>query len=425
MRESPYPLEQSVGLCFYATDSPGTGGRLKKTPEDFLVEELPAVTGSEGPYLICRLTKRDWDTPRVIRELAKRLGVSHRRFGWAGTKDKNAVTRQLISVYGIAPEQVAAISLRDVQIEVIGHSPSALALGDLAGNRFRITIRDILPGDTGPVIREVHDAATQGLPNYFGIQRFGVIRPITHLVGRRILRGELEEAVLVYIGDAFPGEAEAARTARDTFRQDRDPRTALALLPTAMSYERAMLHHLVEHPGDYPGALKALPPKLLSMFVSAYQSFLFNMALSERIADGRPVSEPMPGDRLLFANGREDRVTAANQRLAATQVSRGRCKVAIWMPGSPGRGGIPGPDDDAIAAILQADGITPGQFRAASDFVRSRFDGALRSTTLETVVDAVAGEEDGSLSLAFELGPGQYATTVCREYMKADPMAMI
>ena len=87
------PLEASLGLCWYANDAPGIGGRLRDSPEEFVVEECesqPPLTG--GPYLVCRLTKRNWEQSKAVRAISDRLGISHRRISFAGTKDRRAVT---------------------------------------------------------------------------------------------------------------------------------------------------------------------------------------------------------------------------------------------------------------------------------------------------------------------------------------------
>jgi tRNA pseudouridine13 synthase len=86
-------------------------------------------------------------------------------------------------------------------------------------------------------------------------------------------------------------------------------------------------------PGDYAGALHELPPKLLSMFVSAFQSYLFNRALSQRYDDGFNLTEAQPGDRLLFANGRTDTTTISNLVAVSLHLKRGRCGIALFMPG--------------------------------------------------------------------------------------------
>jgi tRNA pseudouridine13 synthase len=423
MRPTTYPLERGLGICYYASDADGIGGRLRTTAEDFVVEEIPLEKKpTAGPFLICRLTKRNWELQHAVKEIAKRLGISHRRIGWAGTKDRNAVTTQWISLYNVTADQVAAVHLKDITLEPLGQSNEGLSLGELQGNRFAIVIRDPDPCGLADRVQEVSAAVATGVPNYFGLQRFGAIRPVTHRVGEWILRGDYEQAVLTYVGMEFPGEPEEIRAIRAAFCATRDPAPALHDLPVQMNYERAMLQLLVERPGDYAGALQVLPPKLLSMFVSAFQSYLFNLALSRRIGDGYGLADPQAGDRLLFANGRTDTVTAANSNAVRIHLDRGRCTIALFMPGKE-LFSAQSPGEQATAALLAEYRITAEDFGRAASFVHTKFEGAWRPVALRSAVTATIGE--GCLALQFTLPPGHYATTVCREFMKADPVWMI
>ncbi len=424
MRRSTYPLEHLLGMNYYASDTEGIGGKLRVAPEDFLVEEIPLIKkgGPSGPFLICRLTKTNWELGHAIKEIAKRLGISHRRIGWAGTKDRNAITRQWISLYNVTAEQVAGIHLADIIIEPLGQANEALSLGDLLGNQFDILIRDADPVDLEQRVNAINTTVSEGVPNYFGLQRFGATRPVTHLVGEWILKGDYEQAVITYVGQAFDGEAEHVREIRTAFLTTRDIKAALSDLPPQMSYERAMLHYLYSHPTDYGGALLELPPKLLSMFVSAFQSYLFNCALSRRFDEGGTLNEPLEGDQLLFANGRTDRVTTNNKHAVSLHLARGRCSIALFMPGkilveSKSDG------DNAIAEILISHGITSEDFARASAFVHTKFDGAYRPIALKTEIGVSI--DDNNVRLKFSLPPGHYATTVCREFMQGDPIQMI
>ena len=140
-----------------------------------------------------------------------------------------------------------------------------------------------------------------------------------------------------------------------------------------MNYERAMLHHLAECPDDYEGALKVLPPKLLSMFVSAFQSYLFNLSLSRRIGEGYALDEPQPGDRLLFANGRTDTVTETNCGAVKIHLKRGRCAIALFMPGKE-KFEAKTPGEQATGALLAEHRIYTGRFctgiRICADKIR-------------------------------------------------------
>ncbi|HUH79604.1 MAG TPA: tRNA pseudouridine(13) synthase TruD [Methanoregula sp.] len=427
MRPSPWPLERELGMRWYASDEDGIGGSLRTSPGDFVVEEipLPAKGGSEGPYLICLLTKKNWELQHAVKEIAKRLGVSHRRIGWAGTKDRNAVTRQWISLYNITPGQVAEIRLKDITLEPVKQANEALSLGDLAGNRFAIAIRNCTAAGTADLAMQVAGidrAVSAGVPNYFGIQRFGAIRPVTHVVGEGILRGDYERAVATYIGKEFPLEAEHVKEARKAWLESRDAKEALRTLPVQMGYERAMLSYLATHDGDYAGALLELPPRLLSMFISAFQSYIFNCALSRRFEDGHSLTVPVEGDRLLFANGRTDTATKENAHAVSLHIARGRCGIALFMPGrapfSPTSHG-----ERATGALLAEYGIAPADFAAASAFVKTKFDGAWRPISLATAIESKV--EGNDVALSFTLPPGHYATTVCREFMKADPVRMV
>jgi tRNA pseudouridine13 synthase len=424
MKQSTYSLELLLGMKYYASDAEGIGGLLRTEPADFIVEEIPLIKkgGPAGPFLICRLTTTNWELQHAVKEIAKRLGISHRRIGWAGTKDRNAITRQLISLYNITADQISGIRLKDITLEPVGQSNEALSLGDLLGNRFDIRIRDCQPAELESRVLSTSAIVYQAVPNYFGLQRFGATRPVTHLVGECILHGDYEKAVITYIGLAFPGEPEQVRTVRSAFFKTRDIQAALADLPPQMSYERAMLHFLYMHPDDYPGALHELPPKLLSMFVSAFQSYLFNCAVSQRIDDGHTLTDPLPGDRIIFANGRTDTATSTNINAVTTHIRRGRCSIALFMPGkshleTKGEGEL------ATRALLEKHNITTRDFERASEFVRTKFDGAWRPVALRT--DVESNITANNTQLKFSLPPGHYATTVCREFMKADPVHMV
>ncbi|MDD1691231.1 MAG: tRNA pseudouridine(13) synthase TruD [Methanoregula sp.] len=424
MKQSTFPLERDLGMRYYASDADGIGGRLRAAPEDFIVEEIPpeGKGGTTGPYLICTLTKTNWELQHAVKEIAKRLGISHRRIGWAGTKDRNAITKQWISIYDVTAEQVAAVRLKDIVLEPVRSANEALSLGDLLGNRFDLVIRDCEVPGLAARVDAIAKTVQDGVPNYFGLQRFGAIRPVTHTVGEWILKDNYEQAVLTYIGLPFPSENENTAATRRAFLETRDPAPALREFPVQMNYERAMLQYLHNHPGDYAGALRELPPKLLSMFISAFQSWLFNCALSQRFDDGHQLTGPVPGDHLVFLNGRTDTVTAANVTAAAMHITRGRCSIAFFMPGKEKAGGG-GPVEPVMDALLAERGITPDDFYRASRFVETKFEGAFRPISLRAELESTVTEN--SVRLKFTLPPGHYATTVCREFMKADPVRMI
>lgn len=423
MKSSIYPLEQSLGLNYYATDTDGIGGVLRSNPQDFIVEEIPVKFTGTGPYLIAKLTKTSWEHQHAMREIARRLTISPKRLAWGGTKDRNAVTTQYISLYDVTEDDLAKVAIKDMVLDPVTHHQFNLSLGSLEGNRFAITLRNCdaeeLDERTAAITADIF---ASGIPNYYGIQRFGALKPVTHQVGLHILRGEYEEAVKMYVGDAFPQESDDVKAVRKAFAETGNAKAALHDLPPQLSYERIMLDSLAKHPGEYGCALQALPPKLLSMFVSAYQSCLFNMALSARCAAGVPLGDAAVGEHLIFTNDRIDTVTEKNLPTARQHMKRDRCAVAAWMPGAT-LPVTPGPMEEEMFSLMEADRVSMQSFVDAAAFTGTNFDGAHRKIVLRTEVACEIVGTD--VTLRFTLPPGHYATTVCREYMQGSPEQMV
>ncbi len=421
--------ERAVGLEVFYTNTPGTGGKVKKQCDDFLVEEISRYPPPDdsGRFTIAKVTSENWETNRLIRVLSHTLGISRYRIGFAGTKDKRAITSQLMS-FEAPLESVQRINIHQVAITDAYRAKKNMTIGDLIGNRFRIRVRDCaLEGE------QLHSAIAatitvldelRGAPNFFGVQRFGSLRPITHIVGKHIIRGEFEEAVLAYAANPVPEESEEAREARRFIQEMRDFTEGLKLLPKALMFERIVVGHLAQNPGDFPGAIMAMPRNLQMMFVHAYQSFLFNRILSERIRRGLPLNEPLVGDVVLPVDrdGLPDHdkyipVTKANLDLVATQVRNGRAYVSAVLFGSDSElaKGEPG---EIEAMVVAAEGIDRQDFVVPvipeCSSTGSRREIVARYSELSYSVKG----RDFDIGLA--LGKGCYATTFLREIMKVD-----
>ena len=148
-------LEAQIGMSGYYTDNPGLGGILKQEPEDFIVEEInekgtiillegdDSIKDIQGDYAHFTLVKRNWDTIRAVKEVSKALWISQRRLGFAGTKDKRALTSQRVSVGKIGLDKLKNIRIKDITIKDIRYADDPIRLGDLWGNRFSIVLRHI------------------------------------------------------------------------------------------------------------------------------------------------------------------------------------------------------------------------------------------------------------------------------------------
>ncbi|BAI61243.1 probable tRNA pseudouridine synthase D [Methanocella paludicola SANAE] len=432
VRPTHFELERLMGIDAYLTDEDGVGGDLRVEPGDFRVKEVSDFKyGTSGDFLIVRLTKENWETHHLIRDLSRQLGISEERIGIAGTKDKRAVTTQLMSIRGASEEQLSRIDLPRVRLEPLGRANKDIGLGDLRGNDFDITVRNIsLPlAECEARLRAIdaNMAKAGGIPNFFGYQRFGIVRPITHLVGKKLLTGDVEGAAMDYIARSFPGESEENKKVRNMVMGTRDFKEGIRLYPLNLRYERTMMHHLIERPGDYAGAFRSLSPKLLKLFIHAYQSYLFNKLLSRRLLDGLPLNEPLEGDVVCFtdAQGQPDTskletVTKRNLPDIKFLIKRDRAYVTLPLIGSDS-GLDAGRAGEEERRVLDEEGIKAGDFTVAAmpDLASA---GLRRQILLNARPSINTG--DGNATFKFFLPRGCYATTVLREYMKASPEQM-
>lgn len=413
----------ALGMEIYITRTPGIGGVIRERPEDFRVEEIFDDDHYEGGrYLVIEVEKRDWDTHKLIREIARALRISQRRISFAGTKDKRAVTVQRMAIMNLDEDELRDLRIPDLRISVLGRTNRPLGLGDLKGNRFTIIIRNLMDPDSAGermdrITSEIKEIG--GVPNYFGVQRFGEIRPVTHLVGEAIIRGDLERAVFTYLAMPFPGEPEETRAAREELWATGDVRAALRRYPRHLTYELAMLNHLVSSPGDHAGALRALPENLRRMFVHAYQSYLFNRILSMRLRSCLSF-EPVVGDIVCFSRdgmpdvSRTERVTAGNIEGVKRLFDRKRAFVTLPLIGY-GSELADGEEGEIERHIMESEGISRESF-SVRDCPDLSSPGARRPALLH-VEPQIDLKEEGAC-IRFSLPPGSYATAVLREYMK-------
>ncbi len=211
---------------------------IKQVPEDFVVEEIPSVKPrEEGEYAYFVMEKKGLNTLRAVRLVAKALGVSVSRIGWAGNKDKNAMTKQVISVQGVRRERVEKLSIDGIKLIYHGGGSERVFIGNLAGNRFDVIIRNLCEEDCRKISGNHETLSKSGfpVPNYFDEQRFGRNNVEA---GEALLRRDFSFA------------------AREICRKETDNPLA---------------------------ALRRVHKSSLSLYVHACQSLLFNEILSEYI----------------------------------------------------------------------------------------------------------------------------------------------
>ncbi len=340
------PARPEVGKERYLSVSNGIKGKLRKKPEDFKVEEINCINGKShwvwmkenknGKHSIAKITTTNWDTHVLVKELSRKLGIGQKAIGFAGTKDKRAVTTQYFSLMA-KQQNVENINLDHVGIKFCHQTIKPIRLGNLVGNRFKIKISDVEGGQKD--IERIIEELRHGFPNYFGIQRFGSVRPITHLIGKKIVKGDFEDAVWTYLtyGDSKFSGFEARRKLKET----KNLNSALKEYPQSMFFERQMIGYLARKKDDYIGALKQLPESLSKMFVHAYQSSMFNQMVEMRIKNGNNLHIPLIGDNVIpvdIYGGPDQRriieVTDYNQKKLEKRCREGKAWVVGLLPGT-------------------------------------------------------------------------------------------
>ncbi len=211
--------------------------KIKQLPEDFVVEEIPAAKDGEGTYSYYWLEKKGYNTLRAIKIIGDKLRVNIKGFGWAGNKDKNAITKQMISIQNTDRKFVERLKLTDISLTYHGSGKERIYIGNLLGNKFTIILRNLSSSDYEAITKNFvlikqNDSL---IPNYFDEQRFG---QENILVGKAILSRDFKTA------------------ANTLYREE------------------------VQNPVQ---ALLKIHGSVLSMYIHAYQSLLFNETLAEYI----------------------------------------------------------------------------------------------------------------------------------------------
>ncbi len=429
------PFEHEIGIDTYCSEHPGIGGKVRVQIDDFQVTELFLFPQKKenGNFTIAEVSCRNWETHTLVHEIARRLQCSQRRISFAGTKDKRAWTTQLMSFDHVPPEHLLNLSIRDVTFANIYQSNTPVRIGDLKGNRFEITIRNI-PRDITPEHVTSLLSCFQtwgGFPNYYGIQRFGVIRPITHLVGKSIIEGDFEKAVFTYVANPLKGEHKETYALRQELEKTKDYAQAFHTYPDSLNFEKAMLNKLLQTPDDFIGAINQLPKNLLLMFVNAYESFLFNKILSERLKRNIPIHQAVVGDiiypvRKNIISNEIIPVSRTNIDKVNAQISKKKAVVTGLLAGYDAvfAEGEMGEIEHTVVAsekIDPRDFIIPEiPFLSSSGSRRPLL--ALLPSLEWSFTDDELSNEHQALRLRFELQKGCYATCLLREIMKStDP----
>ena len=409
----------------YLTSQKGIGGQIRTKNEDFYVEEIPETQPSgEGPNTWLWIEKNSRTTLEVVLDIARELKINRKQMGFAGMKDKKAVTRQWICISNKTPEELQGLEDKLHHVKIINITPNQkkLRMGQLVGNKFRLMVRDV--GNPERAAQEAEEILSElkerGVPNYYGYQRFGKDRPNTHLVGKALIKGGVKEAVDRYIGHPFDTEPQHIQEAR-RFYDEGELEESLESMPSGMRYEKMMLRALIKekkkrgtlNEKSYILALRSIPKPLSRMFVHAYQSYLFNRVVSERTKLG--IDQYVRGDILI--DNEEHLIHEFREEEIDTEIKNFQAHPSAPLYGSkvPLAG-------DKLGEMEQK--ILDEENLLLEDFIVSQMpklgSHGIRRAMRFKIWDVAAEATEEGVMLTFSIPKGCYATAVLREVMKVD-----
>jgi tRNA pseudouridine13 synthase len=418
-------------LTYLTDDLPGIGGRIKERPEDFLVEEQPLYQPSgQGEHLYLFVEKVALTTPEAVRRIAKAFRVKRSDVGYAGMKDKHAITRQHFSIYLPGRGDGDAELLHNLdhhapQLKILWAERHAnkLRQGHLAGNRFVIRIRQVQTADV-LVARKVLDRiSATGIPNFLGEQRFGY-RQNSHTLGKLLLLGQYEAFLDEMLGHAGELDSPPLRAGREAYEKG-DYAAALELWPWQLRFDRQALDALRQGRSALQ-VVRCIDRGQREFLICALQSAMFNAVLDRRLKEGS-FAKLISGDLAWKHDNRSvfrvDEATAEKEngpggRVAALEVSP---SGPMWGPQMMQAQGQPG---EMEKQALEAFGLTEGQLAGVNDMPvppgkRRPMRVPLRDADISGGVD----EHGAYIRLAFELPRGAFATMALREITKSQDAA--
>lgn len=274
--------------------------KLKQIPEDFIVNELYDIEKfklkDEGKteYYYFLLQKKDYNQIKAIELIAQSFNTSTKLIHIAGTKDKVGITTQVISVYGIKEENFEKnleyfnSTFTDLHLTYLNKFKGRLNLGDNLGNKFEITLRDLSENEIETIKINFEKIKINGILNYFDEQRFGYANN-SHIIGKYILKKEIEKAVYEILTSLPQNPKEELKTYVEFIKnnwekiklQDKNIyENAIKIMPKFLSEQKLMLNHLMKYKNDFSGSFRTLHKKLRTLYINAYQSYIFNEALT-------------------------------------------------------------------------------------------------------------------------------------------------
>lgn len=416
MIKSVPEIDFQAGMECYCTNFAGIKGTIKETNEEFQVSEIIDYTFLKPPYFssvqnnehkfpLYLLEKHNIDSNHAVIEIKKQSGLKLRIMG---IKDAKAETSQYASCeqtknlprYIITPK---------TKLTLLGFLRTPLSKSALIGNSFKIKINQTSDNDIHPFLLELNKIA-----NFYGLQRFGSERMVTHLVGKALLERNYNKSIEYLLSYTSKYDSKFSKEIREKSRDPKNYQKLIKILPKGMDLERLMLYTLVKGK-DSIAVIRSIPINIRRLFVQAYQSYIFNKCLSSALLCNEDIQKCKDGD--LCFEIEKPLVFGKIRRFREGIDSNNDVTPAIRLVGynyQPGKNRF----DHITKRILTDENISPTAF-----YLKDLQELSLQMGFRQTSLCCNEFSHFGMLELSFKLPKGSYATTLLRELIKPiDPI---
>ena len=405
-------IDRLAGIECYCTSSPGVGGSIKQDRKGFRVTELvsDSMAGETAGhyderhrYPLYLLEKEGVDSNHALIEIERKY---HLRLRVMGIKDSRALTVQYAGSERSLNDPRPELNTEHCRLSLKGFTRKPLDKEFLAGNAFEITVH----GASSNIDSFVPEIDRIG--NFYGLQRFGSERLVTHLVGRELVRKNFKGAVEHLLSYTTNYDTPESREIREKCADPANYGRLAKNLPRGMDIERQVISALAAGK-DSIGALRAIPITIRRLFVQAYQAHTFNRCLSAAISSGYDILRPDSGDLCFEMEG----PLSFGRIIKLENAKKGISVVpAIRLAGSSFQSGR-GRFERITNALLEDDGTSPKDFYIKEMQELSQT-GGFRQAPLWCI--GFNFKKSPALHVSFSLPKGSYATTLLRELMKPD-----
>jgi tRNA pseudouridine13 synthase len=385
-------IDKDIGISVYTTKSPSISGKIKQTENDFMVKEVLSEKAIDSfdnldGHAVYLLKKSGIDTNHALIDIEKRYGLVLKSLG---LKDAHAQTEQFVYTYKKI-NSLEEYNGKKYSAQRLGFVKNPISKKDMLGNYFEIQISDLtesLPSFTND----------EKILNFFGYQRFGSKRPITHLIGKSIVKGNYEEALEYLLNFSSKYDSEKNNEIRNLISERKSYSELIKLLPYSMDIERNLLKQLSKD-NDPKHAIRSIPLALRRFYIQAYQSFLFNKTLSLAYEFEEELFLPIIDDVCFDKNSILGKFeNEPTQKLAIPLVGHSYYKKSRF--------------DYYIKKILEDELLSPKDF-FIKDFQEISIEGGFRNASINYLNFGI-----NENLVKFQLSRGSYATIMLREIIK-------